>query len=251
MRPKASLRRGRAPHTQTLVVCAGDSLTHGIMSANYVRMLEKELAPDGFQFVNAGVSMDLAYNVLQRLDGVIACNPDVVIVLAGSNDVAAHISEEWMKGYLRMQRPPVRPSIEWYGEIMARILGRLTTETTARVAVVGMPILTEDLAGDENRRIRDYNAVLRRVAAEAGVAVIPLFDATAAELPAEQAGPKFDGTHRVMNRAILSHWLLHTSWDKISEKNGLTLQTDHAHLNNRGAAIVASHIADYLRSIGG
>lgn len=249
MRPRSFRRRGRLPGTQTVVVCAGDSLTHGIMSANYLKILESDLAGNGYQFVNAGVSMDLAYNVWRRLDSVIGCDPDVVIVLAGSNDVAAHIGDDWMKGYLRMQRPPQAPTIEWYGSVLESIVGRLRAGTHAHIAFVELPPLTEELDGPENRRIREYNAVLHRVAAASSIPVIPLYEQMASLLPAKGPAVKFDGTHKVMNRAIRSHWLLRRSWDSISEKNGLTLQTDHAHLNTRGATIVARQIEAYLKSI--
>ena len=66
--PGAFLERGRQTTTRTLVVCAGDSITHGVVSANYVEMLERRFAADGYEFVNAGINGQLAYNLLQRLD---------------------------------------------------------------------------------------------------------------------------------------------------------------------------------------
>ena len=91
MRPKRFLKRGRRPGTRTLVVCAGDSITHALMSADYLRMLEQALGDQGYEFVNAGWNGDLAYNLGARLDDIIDCNPDVVTILIGTNDAAAHI----------------------------------------------------------------------------------------------------------------------------------------------------------------
>ena len=42
-----------------------------------------------------------------------------------------------------------------------------------------------------------------------------------------------------MVRAILSHTVLRRSWDDISRRNGLTVLTDHIHLNDRAAGIAA------------
>ena len=61
--PAAFLRRGRAPATRTLVVCAGDSITHGVMSADYLAPLRAQLGRDGYAFVNAGINGNLAWNV--------------------------------------------------------------------------------------------------------------------------------------------------------------------------------------------
>ena len=73
--PGAFLKRGRQTTTRTLVVCAGDSITHGVVSANYVEILERRFAADGYEFVNVGINGHLAYNLLGRLDDVVACRP--------------------------------------------------------------------------------------------------------------------------------------------------------------------------------
>ena len=61
-----------------LVVCLGASIVRGQFSANFVDMLKTRLSD--FQFVNAGVNGDLAYNVLRRLDAVLAQQPRQVEV---------------------------------------------------------------------------------------------------------------------------------------------------------------------------
>jgi hypothetical protein len=49
-----------------------------------------------------------------------------------------------------------------------------------------------------------------------------------------------------MVRAILSHHILRRSWDDISGRNGLAVLTDHIHLNDRAAAVVADLIEESL-----
>lgn len=82
----AFLRAGRPPQTKRLVVCAGDSITRGQSSANWVNILERRFAAGGYQFVNAGTDGDPAWNVLQRIDDIVRCQPDAVILQVGSND---------------------------------------------------------------------------------------------------------------------------------------------------------------------
>ncbi|MGY4857374.1 SGNH/GDSL hydrolase family protein [Cryobacterium sp. AP23] len=94
IRPDAFLAWGRHRQTDTVVVCAGDSITHGFMSASCLSLLQDRLGADGYEFVNAGINSDLAWNLLQRLDAIIACQLEVVTILIGTNDVAAHISTQ-------------------------------------------------------------------------------------------------------------------------------------------------------------
>lgn len=80
----AFLRTGRRPQTKRLVACAGDSITRGQSSANWVDILQRRFAADGYQFVNAGIDGDPAWNVLQRIDDVVHCQPDAVTLQVGT-----------------------------------------------------------------------------------------------------------------------------------------------------------------------
>jgi lysophospholipase L1-like esterase len=234
----------------TAPVCLGDSLTHGILSANYLPYLAAEFGSKGYEFLNAGISGDLAYNVLQRLEEVIACKPDVVIVLCGANDAAAHLSDEWMKWYLRARHPAQRPTIEWYEAVLEQVVQRLQAETAATVALMELPLFTEDLHGPENARVMRYNEVVRQVGDRNGVPVIPLYAPMAALIPHGFTAPVFDGSRRAMGKAARDHWLLRRDWDSISRKNGFIVHTDHAHMNTRGARLIAAQIAGFLMRTG-
>ncbi len=139
--PAAFLRRGRAPATRTLVVCAGDSFTHGVMSADYLELLRARPGSDGFEFVNAGINGNLAWNVLQRLDDVVASRPDAVTLLVGTNDVLATLGPPWEPMYRRQQHIPVTPTLAWYVENVRGIIDRLRAETGARLAILDLPPL--------------------------------------------------------------------------------------------------------------
>jgi lysophospholipase L1-like esterase len=244
--PRAFLRDGRPDRAHTAVVCAGDSLTHGVASANYVELLERRFAPDGYAFVNAGINGNLAYNVLQRLDAIIACRPDVVTLLIGTNDVNATFNDVWAANYRREQRLPETPTLDWSRRNLAQVIDRLQAETTARIALLSLPMLGEDLASDMNERIRAFNAFLRTLAAAKGVAYLPLHEALLAALPANHAPPPYQGKRSAMLRALFAHHVLRKPWAAISAHNGLALLTDHVHLNDQGAAIIARLIGEFL-----
>jgi acyl-CoA thioesterase I len=247
--PGAFLERGRRTTTRTLVVCAGDSITHGMVSANYVEMLERRFAAKGCEFVNAGINGNLAYNLLQRLDDVIACRPDVVTILIGTNDVNATFSQEWEDTYRKEQKLPEKPTLARYRQNVERIIDRLQSETDAQIALLDLPMLGEDLASDMNQRLADYNAVLHAVALEKGVACLPLHDRLRALLPQNHTPPIYEGKKGPVVRVWIKHFIQSKSWDAVSADYGLELLTDHIHLNDKAAAVIAALIGDFLEHI--
>ena len=244
--PADVLRTGRAPGTRTLVVCVGDSITHGVASASYVDRLRARLGQDGFAIVNAGINGNLAWNVLQRLDDVVACRPDAVILLVGTNDVLGTLGPGWESMYRRQQHIPATPTLAWYRENLRATLGRLSAETGARVAVLDLPPIGEDLGSPTNDLVRRYNAAIRELAAEAGATVLPLHDRLAALLPPDHAPPPFDGTRRLMGVALARRAVLRQPWDDVSAAAGLTLLTDGVHLNGRAADVIADIVEGWL-----
>ena len=74
-----------------LVVCFGDSLTAGFGAdegSSYPDFLQKDLDRDGFPYrvVNEGISGNTTKDGVERLAGVIAMKPEVVVVEFGGND---------------------------------------------------------------------------------------------------------------------------------------------------------------------
>jgi lysophospholipase L1-like esterase len=229
-----------------LVACVGDSITQGSVSANYVDLLARRTTSSEFEFVNAGVNGNLAWNVLQRLDAVIARRPDVVTLLIGTNDVNATLNEKWQGRYRKEQRLPVRASLAWYLESVAAILDRLAAESTALVLVVQIPMLGEDLTSTLNQRIDEYNAALHEICAERGLPCLPLHDRLVALMPPGHVPPAYTGDRMLIVKSLVGHSLLRRSWDEVSRRNGLTVLTDHIHLNDRAAVALADLIDDAL-----
>lgn len=228
--------------TVRVVVCLGDSNTQGQFSANYVNRLS---APDT-TFVNAGVNGQLAYKVAQRLDEVVARKPDVVTLLVGTNDVNAQYDAKWRARYRKQQRLPVDPTREWYGEQIDEILTRMQSQTSARIAVLDLPPLGEDLTSRMNGLVAEYNATLREVAATHGVPVLPLDERLVALLPPDAHPPPYRGDIKLVFASFLRHVILRQSWDSISRRNGLTLLTDNLHLNDRSADVVAELVGEFV-----
>jgi lysophospholipase L1-like esterase len=235
------------PRSRPIVVCAGDSLTHGILSANYVDMLAKRL-PE-VEFINAGINSELAYNLHARLDQIIAVKPDFISILIGSNDVNATFGLAKALNYLATQRPPQVPTPQFYHEMLVLIVRRLKAETKAHIALCSIPPIGEDPGHYAWIRTEEYAAIVKRTAFDEGVEYLPLRERMCAYLA--EAPPKkaiaFESFRRAGIGAVWDHKVLGMDWDEIAARNGFHLLVDGLHLNSHGAGMIASLVERFIR----
>jgi lysophospholipase L1-like esterase len=233
------------------VVCLGASIVRGQVSFNFVKLLSQRMEKDGFRFVNAGVPGDLAYNVLGRLDAVIARQPDCVVILVGTNDVTATLMPGMAKwSRLLTRKLPQTPSAEWYRDNMLQVVRLLKEKTPARIALASIPILGEDLTSLPNERVRAYNALLEEITVQEQVAYLPVHERQAESLKGVQQTPgrPYQAGVMLSIKLLVRHFLLRQSFDHISGKNGFLLVTDGIHMNSRGAAIIADEVESFIRA---
>ena len=238
-----------APGTVRLV-CAGDSLTHGNMGAPYLPALATRLGPHGVEVYNAGINADLVETLLARLDDVVAARPDFVSILIGTNDINAALSSASLARYASRGklRGPQPPSPATFRHHLTALVRRLRAETSARVALVSLPPLGEDLAHEVNCRAGAYCAIIREVARAEGAAYLPLREQLVAELRARpgRATADFGRTTALIRLAMLRHYLLGHGWDRIAASHGHRFLTDNLHLNGPAAAILADLVAGWV-----
>lgn len=234
-----------------LVVCIGASIVRGLFGASFVKILIRRMGGDGFRFVNAGAGGQTAGDVLARLEGITAQQPDYAVILVGTNDVAAalyprlsRVSLARLKG-----RFPQPPSAESYRENMVQIVKLLKERTAARIGLVSLPVLGEDLESEHNRRVRAYNAILKEIALQEAAAYIPVQEAQEEYLRSArpEGGLPFEPKRMLGLKYLWRRYFLRQSLDEISARNGYLLLTDGMHLNSRGAAIIADQVEAYLR----
>ena len=233
-----------------IVVCLGASIVSGQVSYNFVNLLEQRLAEDGFQFIKAGSAGDQAYNVLMRLNSVIDYQPDFVIILVGTNDVTATLSPALARISRLTRKFPHPPSAEFYKYNMLRIINMLKEKTSAKIALVSLPVLGEDLESTPNQRIKDYNALLKEIANNKQVSYLPVYERQEEYLREVQhdGGRPYENGSMLSIKALARHFLLRQSFDEISRKHHFALLTDGIHMNSRGAAFIADEIEAFLRS---
>lgn len=233
-----------------IVVCLGASMVRGQVSYNFVNLLDQRMAEDGFQFINAGVAGDQAYNVLMRLDSVIDYQPDFVIILVGTNDVTATLGSTLARISRLTRRFPQPPSAEFYKYNMLRIINTLKERTSAKIALVSLPVLGEDLESMPNHLIKDYNAMLKDIADEKQVGYLPVYELQEEYLREVQRGNgrPYESGGMLSIKALARHYLLRQSFDEISRKHHFVLLTDGIHMNSRSATFIADEIEAFLRS---
>lgn len=215
-----------------VVVAAGASMTAGTLGADWVGALRARQEFDGFRFVNAGVNGSTSADLRERVDtDILACRPDAVLVLIGTNDVRNGVP------------------VDTYRDNLAAVVDRITSETTARVALMSLPPLGEDLDADINHALGHYNRVIIDTAARSGIDYLPLHERLAALL--ERSGnsrTSYDFSFALAFRAAAQRYLLRRSWDQIAQRHGLELYVDHIHLSDRAGAVVTDLTARWLQT---
>ena len=247
-RPQVISKQG-IDANQKVVVCAGDSLTHGRVSHNYVDELDKRFGDD-FLFVNAGVNSELTYNLLQRIDAVIALKPDYITILIGTNDALGTLGPQSAQRYVKKWNLPQVPDRQWFRRNLSQIVARLKRETRAKIALLSLPPITENSDHPGYIQARSYSQDIRTIAQAQQVAYLPLNEILTFAVEGETGGNKlvFKGPERtLMYKALLAHFLMGRHWDAISVQNGFTFLTDFIHMNKKGADIAADLIDDFVR----
>ncbi|MBO0933424.1 SGNH/GDSL hydrolase family protein [Fibrella aquatilis] len=236
-----------------VVVCIGDSITHGNTGANYVDLLATTFADRPWQFFNAGRNADLTYTLLDRLDDVIQLQPDLVTVLIGTNDVNATLSQWRLKEYRDIGRidPGVTPSFESFQANYRQIISRLRAETKARIALASLPVMGEDLTHEANLRADSYSLFIKQLCIDEGLTYLPVREEMKAYLGDFPTKRRYgyEAARRLLTVSVARHYLFGHSWDQICAANGNQLTQDMLHFNSIGARIIAGLITPFLQTL--
>ncbi|MCX7772400.1 MAG: SGNH/GDSL hydrolase family protein [Clostridia bacterium] len=231
-----------------IVVCLGDSITQGAVSFNYVEALNEELKGQGFTFINAGVNSDVAYNALNRIQEIIGCNPDYVTILIGTNDANSTLDIKNEQELIILKKLPQKPTPEWFEENLTKLVLEIKKNTHAKIALLSIPVLGEDLQSEALIRTREYSGIIKRVAEREKVSYLPLNEKQIDFLEERHHTPltPHDRAWLLPAQIAVMRYLFGTSWEKISQKKGLLLTVDTIHLNQTGAGMVVDLIKDFL-----
>jgi lysophospholipase L1-like esterase len=242
-----------SPLTRT-VICLGDSITRGQISASYIDVLDEKMGKHGFQFVNGGVNNDLAYNVLQRLDDFIDLKPQFVTLLIGTNDILAQHTPYKGVGLRMLKHLPQKADFGWYTANLREIIRRIKLWTQAKIGLLSIPVIGEDLRSPAIEVVKKYNIAVRQIAAQEQISYLPLFERQVKYLKTTRTKPEGKAyVHFMLMTGELAaeRGLFHVDYDKFSRRNGYHLVTDGVHFNNQGARLIAEEITHWLKDNAG
>jgi len=234
------------PESGPVVLCLGDSITHGHMGSDWTDLLARR----GLSVVNGGINGELAWNLVQRVGRALACRPDVVTVLIGANDAMAAHDEASARRYVRISKLPRPPDLKWFEENLRELVRRLREGSQARIALMTLAPIGEDRQAPIADLIGECNTIIARVAEDLGVELLPLHDRLLALLAGSPGAPRHDYVPgmRSMIRMVAAgvlHYILAMSWDRIADRRGLTLTIDLVHLNDRAGTVVADLVQGF------
>jgi lysophospholipase L1-like esterase len=259
--------RRRGNTRKPVLLCLGDSLTHGTMGASFTPDIPFKLSEslglppptegtfffDPLWVVNAGQNCLTTHNVLtERLHSSLGCYPDFIMLMIGTNDVLSMHNSLIRKFYLNINQLPEEPSMQSFERNYTKILDHLwQSSPMSQVAVCTLPPLGENLDAPENRLIREANEIIHKVVANANgkVKMIPIYEKFQAILE------KKKGKGTAVNSFIpifISQCPLYymtpdfLNWNKLSSLFGNTLLTDGLHFNERGRDEVVESVVDWL-----
>lgn len=265
----------RGDHAKKVVYMLGDSHFHGRFGFDVVGLLNgwkmeqsKAYNPEGqspeqealvqeadvseqYEIVNDGVNGRTTTQGLKQLPTLVACRPDAVVVLLGTNDIFRAHSDAGRQ----------EASLQVVNNMESLVDGIRWGVPNCRIAIVSLPIIGEQMDTAVNQGIVATNAQLKDLCERKSCALLPLNESQAAVIGArmemrqsgdgEMKAPLVRPRHPGIMMMLGTAWakvMLHKTCAEVSTNNGLTVTTDCVHLNDIAGIRLAVLIARFLRS---
>lgn len=229
-----------------VVVCLGDSITHGIISTNYVELLQQKYMGK-LLFVNSGINGNLAYNLKIRLKhDCTDFDPDFITILIGTNDVNSNKDPKTLSRYMKFQKLPCKPDYSFFYTNLEEIIKELQKTTGARIALLSLPVIGENLNSRLNRLAAQYSAGIRELAVKYKVSYLALNEKQHAFLTEKRQGVQ--GNHRKKNLLLNFLLMMRRGFDGIAAANNRFLTYDDLHETSLGAGMIVEKISFWLNN---
>ncbi len=251
-RPDETYPKGTTEqHKKPLVICLGDSNTHGNVSYNWVKDLITR--HPSVTFKNAGINADLTFSVLKRLSSVIESQPDYVVLLIGTNDLNATLRASNLKSYLKRGKisESELPNEKNFETNLAAIVTQIKANTKARLALVSLPLITEQLEAYSNQKADNYSDIIKKISLDNGLAYLPFREKQKeylAQNPSKRSKLGYQPYKILMNISIFTHYAFGVEWEKISHFWGNQLLIDQLHQNKTSATLLLNLLNDWLEN---
>ena len=268
--------KGKRDEDERVLVCLGDSLTHGACSANWVDSIVTSLtklqqyyndcaeqAPN-LLVVNAGHNSVCTHTVLhEKVNHVLACKPDYIFIMIGSNDAMAVYRDDWAREKMSLWHLTERPTEDVLIRNLTDTIQFFLDETTAAIAIATIPPFGEDFESASNKIIHSINARIRmlehlllcklgndnRLAQR--ITIIDVNDALWTEIKRHRRDSEtIQPIDSFLPYAIvmgLLHCIFGFTWNTLTRLlTGNVVMSEALHLNEDGGNIVKNEVVRWL-----
>ncbi len=229
-------------------IAFGDSLTQANMSADWLSIVETK--NPNLQCFNAGMNADLTDTLLTRIDEIIECQPQIISILVGSNDVMATTSPARMKRYYDLKKITQDVDFETFKANYFKIITQLKAETTAKIILVSIPPITEDWEYVVNVEANKYANFIKDLAEKEGLNYVPFRETLRANMPVKSDQiVDYPQSVALLRMAGFKKNFLGKTWNEISASRKAKYLTDNIHLNEDASEILADLMIKELKNI--
>ena len=246
------------------LVCLGDSLTHGTVSANWVGDLygggkatayEIWCQDELLHVVNCGQNNLVTHTCLhERIDWALACEPNYVVLMIGTNDCRGIYNWAWRWQLETMWWTPERLSLERLECNVETMVKRLIQHhPQMQVGLCTLPPLGEDLMNQANTQIVDQaNQRIREIAVKYKdqCTLLDVNKTLVSKIRRDQI--KWPVRYMFVPAFLFSfpHVVLGTSLTQLAKLINNQVMFEGLHLNEAGGKIVTELVANWLRAQG-
>ena len=234
-------------NTKPVVVCCGDSITHGHIGYDWVSSLRN--IDKSKVYINAGINADLTWNLNQRIDDIIKHHPDYVTILIGTNDAIGSQNIKHIQDYyVSTKGLPRLPHIDWYASELENFIIDIQSKTNAKIAISTLSWLGEQSEAEIIKVVRSHNNIIRDLSAKYNLKLIDLFKEFDQIIDTNNSIPYTTTEWRRLRglRAVILHYVFGWSWNRIGRKYKLKLLCDHIHLNEKAGVMLEELMKDFI-----
>ncbi len=231
-----------------IIACIGDSLTHGNIGQSWVDLLREEFPND--VFLNEGINGNTAWQVLQRINPILKCKPDLIILMIGTNDALGSFDTDSGLRYKKNNNLAEVPTLEKYKEQLLELIDKITIQS--KVAICTLPPIGENMDSEVNKHVNEFNDYIELLANQKKISLLTVSDALWSEINSRTYSLKFEYNPKaipLLRRifgGIFHHYLFKKSWNDIAKAKGQWILFDQIHLNERGAEIVYKVVKNFI-----
>ena len=223
----SNLPKGRAEEylqsqdstNKKIIACIGDSLTHGNIGQSWVDYLREEFPND--IFLNEGINGNTAWQVIQRLDPILQCQPDLIILLIGTNDALGSFDINSGLRYKKNNELPEVPTLEKYKEHLNELIEKIGIQS--KIAICTLPPIGENVNSEVNKHVNLFNDYIKLIANQKKLSLLPVSDALWSDIQSRtypsklEYNPKVIPLFRRIFGGIFHHYIFKKSWKRLTQ----------------------------------